>query len=119
MKHKFTPGPWKLTIDHPKRMDDGTPFSATWLWDAPMKHIVMLRHIENPRQYADLRLMAAAPDLLAACEAVEDYILKNGVGNYPGDMAMIAIIQKAIAKALPEITYPDHPETLVRRMTRA
>ena len=90
-KSKHTPGPWKtwkseLPIDRSRITCVYQEESRTIIVDIP--------HIPWPREEADANahLIAAAPDLLEACENLEND--DSAIPKYAWDM-----IQAAIAKA--------------------
>ncbi len=58
---QHTPGPWTLTADLCRRVVKG---------GSPARSVVL---IESWTTEPNARLIAAAPDLLAACEAVETF----------------------------------------------
>ncbi len=127
----FTPGPWTLTEIHPSEMVDGTLVVHA---DRPVERIAISRrytdasarqciqfvgeayfaagHPESEMD-ANARLMAAAPDLLAACRAQHEAIdrlfaalIELGKDFYPSRSgqpwdAMVAG-NAAIAKATAE-----------------
>jgi hypothetical protein len=52
-----------------------------------------------PSNYDDARLIAAAPELLAALKMAGDTLRKPGVVSYEDRIAALALIDAAIAKA--------------------
>lgn len=93
-----TPGPWRLVDDaqgpcmvmHPTA--DGVAIAS--LADAfhPLKGFVQIGSPGAPERTANARLIAAAPDLLAACEAVRRWVAKTDSGPY---QQVCAAIDKA------------------------
>lgn len=61
---KHTPGPWTVG-------EDG---DVIWgaRWKGAITHVATVPFSKDPRVSADARLIAAAPDLLAALEMVRD-----------------------------------------------
>ena len=120
---KHTPGPWQwvirggneVTLVHPghgwltvmdfvrRGMQGGTFRLATWKGDERenMGGIMRPAHEIKAAEHPDARLIAAAPDLLAACQAM----LAHGCGgDYPlGRVAAweeaVSLAEAAIAKA--------------------
>ena len=96
---KFTPGPWSVD-EQEERFDvmykpegpKGSPhYHITTLW-AKDEHSETDPHFSIERTRADASLIAAAPDLYAACEAA---LLRDDVADCDlGDM-----IRAALAKA--------------------
>jgi len=97
MEHELTPGTWLV------EEDDGT--GAVMMGDSPClcvttanEHIAFV-FSDKP---ANARLIAAAPDLLAACKAVEErgdsYTDMRGHGVYVSE-STLDLIRTAIAKA--------------------
>ena len=89
MPHSFTPGPWAsiiadgYTVRHPQVYSDAGPVAnATWLGDGRLDEL-----------NANARLIAAAPDLLAALEALLDY--ENGIQKSIAEQMARAAIAKA------------------------
>jgi len=93
----YTPGPWKVT----KLLRDGivvwkegyeirTPDYDVAAW---------VQHGAPIRKEADARLIAAAPDLLEACEAANETWNDNAPGPGLTERQAIAKLQAAIRKA--------------------
>ena len=105
MSNKHTPGPWVIEtvptsvgICHkigpfpPRRPDDVTPRSACLYADYPSVH--------NPADnelYANARLIAAAPELLAALQSFVE-VMDESFG-YPDTANEVDKLTKAAAKA--------------------
>jgi len=93
MTHKHTPGPWKLAWEDGKH---GVVASSI-----PEPNVVALvgnrDDGRNDIRKANARLMAAAPDLLEACEVAERILTEYGI---PDERR--TEIQSAIAKATGE-----------------
>ena len=84
-----TPGPWAriiadgYTVRHPQIYSDTGPIAnATWLGDGRVDEL-----------NANARLISAAPDLLAALEALLDY--ENGIQKAKAEQMARAAIAKA------------------------
>ena len=88
-KRTHTPGPWQFSNNH------------IWTWfhkDLPEGPVAFM-NLENPTNDANARLIAAAPDLLAACERVvraENSMLSHRAKTH---RAALNIVRTAIAKA--------------------
>lgn len=89
MPHSFTPGPWGriiadgYTVRHPQIYSDTGPVAnATWLGDGRLDEL-----------NANAQLIAAAPELLAALEALLDY--ENGIQKAQAEQMARAAIAKA------------------------
>lgn len=88
MTTNHTPGPWKPIRDLSSKMleiwaDDGD----RWIGEVQRKE--------------DARLIAAAPDLLAACDSALGYLVMIGTDHGDG---IRAVLRAAIAKAKGETT---------------
>ena len=88
-----TPGPWAriiadgYTVRHPQIYSDTGPIAnATWLGDGRVDEL-----------NANARLIAAAPDLLAALEALLDY--ENGIQKAKAEQMAYAAIKKAVGQS--------------------
>ena len=97
---KHTPGPWTVEWEW---ADDG-PFAD----DAPKLYWIEPVPIPETGQFeleADARLAAAAPDLLAACEALVDVLETHALepGDGIDDLRQVALVLRgayaAVAKA--------------------
>jgi hypothetical protein len=97
-----TPGPWSILagfIDA-RRPDGGLREENSTINDEGQREFNSVACVFGPQQDANARLIAAAPDLLAALEVIEHY----GISGLDGDAHaaledMLPIIQAAIAKA--------------------
>ena len=93
MKTKHTPGPWILDEDHEVVVDEQGNCIAMWATDSGA-----------PITPGDLKLIAAAPDLLKACmdliDQVEkvDYKTVDGLHDLIKNLAIKSMIE-AIEKA--------------------
>jgi len=100
MSSKHTPGPWTVEIED----CDDFAFSRGMVYDATNGIVAeVYAHTDMPTTEANARLLAAAPDLLAACDH-EDYrdlelldacrgtmrLLDLMVGQWPGMLAIDA-----------------------------
>ena len=88
-----TPGPWGriiadgYTVRHPQIYSDTGPIAnATWLGDGRVDEL-----------NANARLISAAPDLLAALEALLDY--ENGIQKAKAEQMAYAAIKKAVGQS--------------------
>jgi len=85
MKTTFTPGPWRYD------RTNGSPTTGEhMIAGAKPGYLAEVRDCGSGDVSANARLIAAAPDLLAALECVAPYISEKGVFN---------MVQSAIAKA--------------------
>ena len=96
MPHSFTPGPWAriiadgYTVRHPQIYSDKGPVAnATWLGDGRIDEL-----------NANARLIAAAPDLLAALRGLRDAFIGTSVEVQADAMrAARAAINKAVGQS--------------------
>lgn len=91
MSNKHTPGPWTV----PARLSDLRPSRVV----RSAEHIITLAGgADRVEQHANACLIAAAPDLLAACEFVRERALAH---SDPDDVDHAAYkrVSAAIAKA--------------------
>ena len=91
--NKHTKGPWDriiadgYTVRHPQIYSDTGPVAnATWLGDGRLDEL-----------NANARLISAAPDLLAALEALLDY--ENGIQKAKAEQMAYAAIKKAVGQS--------------------
>lgn len=107
MNSKHTPGPWFFGISgSPERGPVPFDYRAPGYYDnvgifgADGEEVVGCSEYEVFRSPADARLIAAAPDLLAACEALADMVSDNyellGYATVPRELDAA---QTAITKA--------------------
>lgn len=85
---KHTPGPWIV---------DGPPYNQI-VWSSAENRVCFLAHsngLDDEQDIATGRLIAAAPELLAALKAVERH--NDNPGRY--DSYINQIVTEAIAKA--------------------
>lgn len=87
---KHTPGPWKLSGANTVH---GPDCIVAFVGTADEK----VRRFSDERQTADAHLIAAAPDLLAACEAAHLLLIFAAGPHEAG--AVPAMLRDAIAKA--------------------
>ena len=100
---EHTPGPWTLNLC----LDDGFSKSSSIVSDygALMEEIAIIPHDDLstegvPEVRANARLIAAAPDLLEACEAAGDYFAAAEFASAPHDTgAILDTLRAAITKA--------------------
>ena len=102
MTTKHTLGPWKIddATDMPlaviKDDENGMGVCEIGLQHQPNKNDA------SPEQFANARLIAAAPELLEACRGLLDTVLaikEEKVRMYSGDRARIKTAEAAINKA--------------------
>lgn len=86
---KHTPGPWAL-------FNDGE--SREWIVMPVMREGDIAR-VESGNTEADARLIAAAPDLLAALKQTTDFLDPDKDPPHVGNRSMLEIARAAIAKA--------------------
>lgn len=96
---KHTPGPWWHDDDGFVRADVGT--SGDFVYSAPVADPHATKDIDPDEREANAHLIAAAPDLLAACEAVLPIIesLDSAKEEGDDDEPLAAQLRAAIAKA--------------------
>ena len=86
-KQKHTPGPWRVD---------------TWNgWLLSKEDVGIVKFDTNRTLLADAKLIAAAPELLAACELIKEWML----GGQPGplsDSIVLEVIESVIKKAKAE-----------------
>jgi len=96
---KHTPGPWTCTVHG--RFLRGTGTILVNSGESTVAEIpVSIHGIPFPKETeeANARLITASPDLLAACEAAQNYIDSDDMTLKTRDKVM-ALIESAIAKA--------------------
>lgn len=97
---EHTPGPWHLSLDRNGR-DVYTDHGSPWLFGPDGKPVIDFQQADYDSEAwykfkdADARLIAAAPDLLAACAAALAYS-ENGEG---AGWRVAEMARAAIAKA--------------------
>lgn len=121
---KHTPGPWEMTkLDTEPRKPDayvlGRSLPHHWTGIGEVR----LNGCEpgSEENAANARLIAAAPELLAACEGARALIRTIDAAN-PGGFAvgmMLLVLDKAIAKARGEPAEPRKGEYLIPAGARA
>ena len=113
---KFTPGPWQAVDSHPERscihVLDSYGSAVADCFGAPNERHVKRDGIwtDDPVRVANSRLLAAAPELLAACNAAETMLrcLPNTSTNANGEKPnmttskALEIVRAAIAAAIGE-----------------
>jgi hypothetical protein len=95
-----TPGPWQLaradgercrvdieTVERGNDLPDQGNAIAVAYWGCPMEE-------------ANARLLAAAPELLAACQAAEEALAWTVVGEVPEAVRVYDQVRDAIRKAI-------------------
>lgn len=101
-----TLGPWELEIDihePEKKADEKMIPTYAWIWagdDSGKRKIstVVMRMIRDDTDVANMKLIAAAPELLAACKAAL-HRLYDLDDEKPSPSELYAQIESAIAKA--------------------
>lgn len=87
-EHKYTPGPWYAL---------GLDFAKTKVWEVvagPKADTVVELSLFSENAEADAKLIAAAPELLAACELALKDMARWGIFG-PGRNAVESAIRKA------------------------
>lgn len=99
METKHTPGPWHANTPTEEQYADGTSIRES-------KHGDIVAIVDKPREgscIANARLIAAAPDLLAACkvglEALKDWSDNEGWYDKFDTDERVILLRAAIAKA--------------------
>lgn len=90
MKH--TPGPWHMT----------EIAAGTWVTSQEGDICQVYHAPEKERTRADARLMAAAPELLAACQVARDFVAlvrAHAPVPYVDEMAILSVLDNAIRGA--------------------
>lgn len=98
---KHTPGPWRFIANHPGCIP------AFDIRDAEGMMVAYLGHTRTPGQAeANARLIAAAPDLLAACERLSFAALRreSTMGDPCNLIAAIEELREAAQQARDAIT---------------
>lgn len=98
----YTPGPWRVkpnSVGGPTVGPEGSVVADIRTYGGP--HVGGRQH---PQTDANARLIAAAPDLLEALQALVNQSLQRGVPTDPGHPGRIAlaIAESAISKATGE-----------------
>lgn len=102
---KHTPGPWHRQESHPIMGSairfDGTPvervYTATISSELPRMQIRVETEISEGEAAANACLVEAAPELLAALKAAENWF--GELGNDDGAQGLLDDIRSTIAKA--------------------
>lgn len=90
MRTKHTPGPWK----YGQTLNQGLA-----VWSSPSigepDYVIAMHHGSGDKAYADVRLIAAAPDMLNALKRAVEFFY--GVQGVYSDMAhdLLEVIKKA------------------------
>ena len=100
---QHTPGPWYVAEEHPSRNGITTPDSFRHLCvSTPRGDITCFQGYGRGdiECEANARLITAAPDLLAACQAVLDWARTPGNhGGNPYMMQHVSLAREAVAAA--------------------
>ncbi len=94
MNTQHTPAPWSVEIDHSSNAPE---FIRTYV-DGEMYDLASVLCDETGNATANARLIAAAPDLLAALQMVNRIWSHDQTANLAPD-SPVAIVRAAIAKA--------------------
>jgi len=84
-KTKYTPGPWDVEPDNDR-------YGSYWINGAAEKG----EKLADMEDWANARLIAAAPDLLVACRVTANCLEAGGLGQ---DKPLIRQLRAAISKA--------------------
>ena len=90
-KTEHTPGPWRIWLD----MDPKQPVEIVGMESDFIATVAM----ENTQARANAHLIAAAPELLAACEFAELVFRKPADTNPEAEIKALGQLRAAIAKA--------------------
>lgn len=99
-----TPGPWRVFAvesDYPGIEADCDETVVLW---GHRHEDSGVRGDEKETRLANAHLIAASPDLLAACKAISEDLrgrIEDGARFNPGTLTAIAMVNAAIAKAEP------------------
>lgn len=97
MTTQHTPAPWSVEIDHHTAAPE---FIRTYV-DGEMYDLASVLCDETGNATANARLIAAAPDLLAALQMVNRVWSHDQTANFAPD-SPVAIVRAAITKATGE-----------------
>lgn len=122
MTHSYTPGPWEISttfgsigaIKHrdgfiafpcsPRSVNEDRINGESWM--GMRARTKLDRDAVSNEQNANARLIAAAPELLGALQALDDYVCNNLSSDYPTgvdvDHDAFKAARAAIAKAIGE-----------------
>ena len=99
-----TPGPWRSTwrnLDNVKDWRSRIPYAIEYLPENYNAVLPIADVCDQPNAEENARLIAAAPDLLAACKKAFDELVENldeiGIDHESDDTAIM--LRAAIAKA--------------------
>lgn len=102
MAEQHTPGPW-LIREFPTR---GGARPQLWVMDATpdrdgkvMANAICSVTGTNPAEQANARLIAAAPEMLAACRGLLDALESMGALDHPDLRSDVAATRDAVARA--------------------
>ncbi|MNT50659.1 hypothetical protein D3C86_1063590 [compost metagenome] len=99
---KHTPGPWKIDFGHPR----GNPCGISAKNDGRLvTRFGVFARPSTPEALANARLIAAAPDLLAAADAAMLFYDAIGDDHRPGECKVLDDLARAIAMATGTATY--------------
>lgn len=99
MKTSHTPGPWEVFDS----MEDGDTYGIDGADGSAVVYYGYRNKEEGIPEKANARLIAAAPELLEALEALDNYVSNNLTTEYPTGVdinaAPFEVARAAIAKA--------------------
>jgi hypothetical protein len=94
VKLTHTPGPWRLASD-----DEFCEFKKQVVVELPAQEILAPQQVQECDETGDAHLIAAAPELLEACEHALEALRLQGVSDDdPILMRLAAAIEKATVK---------------------
>lgn len=100
MTTKHTPAPWRVAR---RPASDGAEVraiaSVAWCGTAASFGTKETQVIDADEAYANACLVAAAPDLLAACEALAEWWHTHGIEGTSATDEIAAMARRAVAKA--------------------
>jgi hypothetical protein len=91
-----TPGPWRVIEDRPSRLGGMAHVRLSVSVGTDEWTIADVFNIDTPERQANAHLIAAAPELLAACEMLLDFHVEVG-GELPDDA--LAELRHAVSRA--------------------
>lgn len=96
--YQFTPGPWFVPFK------SGTLYVESRIGGGMLQEVAACGPTEDPsQQAANAKLIAAAPDLLAAAELCREIFIRYGIDRIDGEEisdAALEILNSAINKAV-------------------
>ena len=99
MKNAHTPGPWKTVYEKPPFVThEGWLIKADHGAEFPVCLVAKTRGGTKPPQEANARLIAAAPEMLEACQLVERAAVGDGVDTSRAIDACLLAIDRATGR---------------------